>query len=168
MWIPLVILALFTMFFGALGPYFMTYMGYPVSYAEFLTEIFTPVTFSLTIIIIVVGFLPAFFLYFRGRANAGKPGRQGGGLGAVRKFFFNRWYINAFYYKVFVSGFLGLCRKIRSVVEEKIIDRFNYVAARGFGHVSNGLRKIHTGILSVNIIYIAAGIVLFLLILLLA
>jgi NADH:ubiquinone oxidoreductase subunit 5 (subunit L)/multisubunit Na+/H+ antiporter MnhA subunit len=122
----------------------------------------------ITLIIIAVGFIPAFFLYIRRSVAAEKPTKRGGVLGGLRKFFFNRWYINAFYYKVFVNGFLSLCRKIRGTVEEKGIDRFNYRSARGFGRISNALRKIHTGILTVNLIYIVVGVLLFLLILLLA
>jgi NADH-quinone oxidoreductase subunit L len=135
---------------------------------EFLVEVFTSATFIFTVMIIIVGFVPAYFLYFRRSRSAEKLTKKGGVLGKLRGFFFNRWYINAFYYKVFVNGFLGLCRRIRGTIEEKGIDKFNYVAARGFGRMSDRLRKIHTGILSVNIIYLVAGAILFLLILLLA
>jgi NADH-quinone oxidoreductase subunit L len=170
MWIPLVILAAFTVFFGFLGPLFDSYItGTPaVSLIAWLTDIFVSPTFMITLIIITVGFIPAFFLYIRRSIAAEKPAKRGGVLGGLRKFFFNRWYINAFYYKVFVNGFLSLCRKIRGTVEEKGIDRFNYRSARGFGRISNALRKIHTGILTVNLIYIVVGVLLFLLILLLA
>nr|MDO8134844.1 NADH-quinone oxidoreductase subunit L [Candidatus Njordarchaeum guaymaensis] len=168
MWVPLVILALFTVFFGFLGPLFDDYMGHAVDFTEFFVGIFTSITFILTLIIIAVGFIPAFYFYIMRRGNVEKLTKRGSVLGSFHRFFFNRWYINAFYYKIFVNGFLGLCRKMRSMIEERGIDRFNFVAARGFGRISNGLRKIHTGILSVNIIYIVAGAVLFLLILLLA
>lgn len=174
MWVPLVILAVFTVFFGFLSPFFEGYITgtftTPVhlGLSEFLVEIFTSITFIFTVIIIVVGFVPAYFIYFRRTLSAEKLTKKGSVLGRVRGFFFNRWYINAFYYKVFVNGFLGLCRKMRSIIEEKGIDKFNFVAARGFGGISNRLRKIHTGILSVNIIYIVAGAVLFLVVLLLA
>lgn len=168
MWVPLVILAVFTVFFGVVSPLFSGYIGHPVDFAGFFVEIFTSITFLLTLVIIAVGFIPAFYFYIIRRGKIEKLSKEGGALGPIRKFFFNRWYINAFYYKVFVNGFLGLCRKIRSVIEERGIDKFNVVAARGFGRISNRLRKIHTGILSVNIIYIVAGAVVFLLVLLLS
>jgi NADH-quinone oxidoreductase subunit L len=170
MWIPLVILAVFTVFFGFLGPLFDSYITgvAPVALAEWLGEIFFSPTFIITLVIIAVGFIPAFFLYIRRTANSEKLTKRSGILRGLHKFFFNRWYINAFYYRVFVNGFLSLCRKIRSTVEEKGIDRFNYTSARGFGRISNALRKIHTGILTVNLIYIIAGVLLFLVVLLLA
>jgi NADH-quinone oxidoreductase subunit L len=168
MWIPLVILALFTIFFGFLSPLFEGYMGYPIGFAEFFQAMLTPATLILTTIIIVVGFVPAYFLYFRRSLSAEKLTKKGSVLGKLHTFFFNRWYINAFYYKVFVSGFLSLSRKIRGTVEEKGIDRFNYASARGFGRISNALRKIHTGILTANLIYIVAGALIFILILVLA
>jgi NADH-quinone oxidoreductase subunit L len=168
MWIPLVILALFTIFFGFLSPLFEGYMGYPIGFAEFFQAMLTPATLILTTIIIVVGFVPAYFLYFRRSLSAEKLTKKGSVLGKLHTFFFNRWYINAFYYRVFVSGFLSLSRKIRGTVEEKGIDRFNYASARGFGRISNALRKIHTGILTANLIYIVAGALVFILILVLA
>ena len=156
------------MFFGFVGPLFDSYItgAAPVSLVEWLTGIFFSPTFVITLIIIAVGFIPAFFLYIRRSVSPERLTRRSGILGGLHKFFFNRWYINAFYYKVFVNGFLSLCRKIRGTVE-KGIDGFNYRSARGFGRISNALRKIHTGILTVNLIYIFAGVLLFLLVLLL-
>jgi NADH-quinone oxidoreductase subunit L len=174
MWIPLVILAAFTVFFGFLSPLFESFItgtfATPITLglSEFLVEVFTSTTFIFTVIIIAVGFVPAYFLYFRRSISAEKLTKKGGVLGKIRAFFFNRWYINALYYKVFVNGFLSLCRKIRGTVEEKGIDRFNYASARGFGRISNALRKIHTGILTANLIYIVVGALIFILILLLA
>jgi NADH-quinone oxidoreductase subunit L len=171
MWIPLAILAGFTIIFGFLGPLFDSYINpsaTPVPLVEWLAEIFLSPTFIITLVIIAVGFIPAYFLYIRRSVSAEKLSKRGGILGGLHKFFFSRWYINAFYYKVFVNGFLSLCRKIRGTVEEKGIDRFNYASARGFGRISNALRKIHTGILTVNLIYIIAGVLLFLAVLLLA
>jgi NADH-quinone oxidoreductase subunit L len=169
MWIPLAILAVFTVFFGFLGPLFDAYITgtAPVSLLDWLVEIFTSPTFALTLIIIAVGFIPAFFLYIRRSVSAEKIVKRNGVLSGLHKFFFSRWYINAFYYKVFVNGFLSLCGKIRSTVE-KGIDRFNFVSARGFGRISDRLRKIHTGILTVNLIYIVGGVLLFVVVLLLA
>jgi NADH-quinone oxidoreductase subunit L len=174
MWIPLVILAVFTIFFGFLSPLFEGFITgtfttpITLGLGEFLVEVFTSTTFIITVIIILVGFVPAYFLYFRRSLSAEKLTKKGSFLGKIRVFFFNRWYINAFYYKVFVNGFLSLSRKIRGTVEEKGIDRFNYASARGFGRISNALRKIHTGILTANLIYIVAGALIFILILLLA
>jgi NADH-quinone oxidoreductase subunit L len=175
MWIPLVILAAFTVFFGFFSPLFESFITGalptpPISIGlnEFLVELFTSTTFIFTVIIIIVGFVPAYFLYFRRSISAEKLTKKGGVLGKIRAFFFNRWYINAFYYKVFVNGFLSLCRKIRGTVEEKGIDRFNYASARGFGRIGNALRKIHTGILTANLIYIVVGALIFILILVLA
>jgi NADH-quinone oxidoreductase subunit L len=174
MWIPLVILAVFTVFFGFLSPLFESFItgtfATPItlSLGEFLVEVFTSTTFIFTVIIIAAGFVPAYFLYFRRSISAEKLTKKGGVLGKIRTFFFNRWYINALYYKVFVNGFLSLCRKIRGTVEEKGIDRFNYASARGFGRISNALRKIHTGILTANLIYIVVGVLIFVLILVLA
>jgi NADH-quinone oxidoreductase subunit L len=181
MWIPLVILAVFTLLFGFLSPLFESFItstsgagaaaiGPPISIGlgEFLVDIFTSTTFIFTVIIIIVGFVPAYFVYFRRSISAEKLTKKGTVLGKIRTFFFNRWYINAFYYKVFVNGFLKLSRGIRGTVEEKGIDRFNYASARGFGRISNALRKIHTGILTINLIYIVVGALVFILILVLA
>ncbi len=130
---------------------------YFFSIDRFVISTVASVSMPIAIVLILAGLIPAYYGFITYKFDVksfieGNPILKG-----LWKFLFNRWYINAFYYKVFVNGVLGVSRSI-----------FNYVETNGGGAaikasytlISNAVRKIQTGVLRMNLVYIALGILL--------
>jgi NADH:ubiquinone oxidoreductase subunit 5 (subunit L)/multisubunit Na+/H+ antiporter MnhA subunit len=81
-------------------------------------------------------------------------------LAGLHSFLTNRWYINSLYYKVFVYGVIRACGGIYRWIEQAVIDRFNFGVLRGGIGLSQGTRKVQTGVFSINMIYIVVGLLL--------
>lgn len=123
-----------------------------------------------------------YLLYFN------KAARPVGRMGLLQRFLWNRWYLNAIYYKVFVSGAIAGGRGLYRYLEQGVWDRLNYtissnvidysraseqldsrvvdgavndVASRG-SRLSNFLRTLQTGVTQQYVIAFAAGIFLLL------
>ena len=130
----------------------------------------------------VVGGGLAYVMYFR------KSYEFKTEMNPIQKFFYKRWYLDAIYYKVFVSGLLaasiglyshieqGVWAKLNSTfaqdvmdysrasdqVDTKIVDRAaNEVASYG-SRLSNFFRKLQSGVTEQYIIAFAIGIILLL------
>jgi NADH-quinone oxidoreductase subunit L len=101
---------------------------------------------------------------------------------SIHKFLWNRWYMNAFYYAVFVDGILKLKQVIYDGFEAKVLVPLSDVVAKGsqsvsnilysvleegaiFGIVNRGVptfviavyhhaKKTQTGLLSMNLVYV--------------
>jgi NADH-quinone oxidoreductase subunit L len=110
-----------------------------------------------------VGFFFAWYYYIsrRGVAENVTSSRVGG---AIWKFLYNRWYINKLYHIVFVYGFLSGAAWLYRNLELKVMDGFNYASAKLTVVVSNKFRKTQTGVAFINILMIAAGVTLLLVI----
>ncbi len=147
---------------------------------------------AISIAMIVLGGVPSYMIYVS-RKIAPTKLTERGVLKAMYSFVWNRWYINSAYYKIFVQGTIVLGIKTRDIIEIKIIDRAQYaignlflgisrafkflelnvfdqvgpVVARGATAAYNTIRKIQTGILSYNMLYVALGLILLLSLLLL-
>ena len=85
-------------------------------------------------------------------------------LKPIHSFLWNRWYINELYYAVFVNGFLAFANGINGTLEAALLG-INDSAPAGFTALWNQVKKLQTGWLSINILYIT-GLLLFLLFLL--
>ena len=127
--VPLVILAALTMITGLFGPEFSQFLGLgvEVSLIPHLTSL------SLTIIALLAGGIPAYFVYVRKSIHAERF--RSGMLSSIHKLLENGYYFDRLYYKVFVEGYM----------------RF-----------SQTFRQTHTGILNVKVMGILVGIILFL------
>jgi NADH-quinone oxidoreductase subunit L len=115
--------------------------------------------------IILVGGIIAYLLYMVRKYNAWKIVSGSSILRPIHSFLWNRWYINELYYAVGVDGLLALCRGINSTFEAKLLG-VNDSAPRGFTGLWNQVKKLQTGYLSINVLYLA-GLLLFLLFLVL-
>ena len=101
---------------------------------------------------------------------------------SIHKFLWNRWYMNAFFYKVFVDGTIGLTNAIYNGFEARVlvplsdvVAKATYVVSEGFykvledgiilGGINNGVpalvisvyhrvKKTQTGLLSMNLVYV--------------
>jgi len=129
-----------------------------------------------------LGAVLGYLLYF------GKEPRPVGKMGPLQRFLWNRWYLNAVYYKVFVNGAIAGGRGLYRYLEQGVWDRLNYavssnvidysraseqldtrvvdgavndVASRG-SHLSNFLKTLQTGVTQQYVIAFAAGIFLLL------
>jgi len=129
-----------------------------------------------------LGAVLGYLLYF------GKEPRPVGKMGPLQRFLWNRWYLNAAYYKVFVNGAVAGGRVLYRYLEQGVWDRLNYavssnvidysraserldtrvvdgavndVASRG-SHLSNFLKTLQTGVTQQYVIAFAAGIFLLL------
>jgi NADH-quinone oxidoreductase subunit L len=116
-------------------------------------------------VIILVGGIIAYLLYMVRKYNAWKIVSGSSILRPIHSFLWNRWYINELYYAVGVDGLLALCRGINSTFEAKLLG-INDSAPAGFTGLWNQVKKLQTGYLSINVLYLA-GLLLFLLFLVL-
>jgi len=82
-------------------------------------------------------------------------------LKPIHSFLWNRWYINDLYYAVGVNGLLALCNGINNTFEAAMLG-INDSAPKGFTGLWNQIKKIQTGYLSMNVLYIAGMLLLLL------
>jgi NADH-quinone oxidoreductase subunit L len=116
-------------------------------------------------LMIVVGALPAYRLYIQHKSQPTTIVGKSRGLQAVYKFLWNRWYIDAFYNKVFVNTTLALREPLKRYIESPLDRALNDGVPRVFNGLSRQFKKIQTGILSVNMLYFLIFLVITLVIL---
>jgi NADH-quinone oxidoreductase subunit L len=205
MWVPYTILAVATIVTGFVGPFFEHFMhdflepsmhilhhevrlsamvyGAVESYSGIPMQL---ITSTITACMLVIGGLPAYYLYI---SRKGDPEEfvEKHGLKGLYNFLYNRWYINPTYYRIFVysliSGSSILFRNLEKAVidafnyilanfivklsnviykyfEKPILDGLNYAIAYAFASFSQAFRRIQTGVSSFNIMGMALGIIL--------
>ncbi len=166
MWVPLAILAGLTLivsvfglfnFEGRLHDYFSGHVVTPFA-IEFVH--LNPTVALISIGMVFLGIIPSYFIYIKQKYSATEMIRNSGALASLHSFLTNRWYINALYYKVFVYGVIRVCGGIYRWIDQAIIDRFNFGVLRGGMGLSQGVRKVQTGVFSINMIYIVGGLLL--------
>jgi NADH-quinone oxidoreductase subunit L len=115
-------------------------------------------------LMIIVGAIPAYRLYIQHKSNPETIIGKNPGLQKVYKFLWNRWYIEAFYNKVFVNTTLALREPLKRYIETPLDRAINNGVPRVFNGLSKQFKKIQTGILSVNMLYFLVFLVITLLI----
>ena len=172
MWVPYTILVALTIAIGVAGIWFEHFLHSVfhtwaeetlpalavngVAYAPANDSVSTVITLAaLSAVMLVVGGIPAAVLYVSRKANAKEIVERSPVLKAFHTFLWNRWYINPFYYKVFVDGVLALKDWLFKWFETLIVDGgFNravpYVATK----IYRGVRRMQTGVLSYNMFYV--------------
>ena len=122
---------------------------------------------SLSLLALVVGAVPAYFIYIVRKVDPSAISARSPALRAIHRFFFKRWYINKFYYKVFAYPMMAACRGLYKWAE---LEGFDKTIISGLASGTVGLasrfRKIQTGFLNYNIIGILVGLLVVALILL--
>lgn len=124
------------------------------------TDIFLIAT---SLSMIIVGALPAYRIYISHKNSAEGIVRGHTSLQTLHKFLWNRWYIDAFYNKIFVNGALWMEAPLAQFVEGSIDRVLNVGIPNFFGATHRGLKKIQTGVLSINMLYFIALLVALLL-----
>ena len=179
MLIPLILLAAGTLMSGWLGPFvekFMTsntwfnaasfsYHPHIPTYGEFLGHTFGTWGFGLTIGVLVLGAIPAIFMFVLKKVDLKKLREENKFTKAIYQFLYMRWYINSFYY-LCIKAFKKFTELAYEHFDLKVIDGSNYLIASGTMKSSEVFRKSHTGILSMNFIYMLIGAIILLAVLL--
>jgi NADH-quinone oxidoreductase subunit L len=163
MTIPLIILAALSVFIGVTGPFFEEefhhYLGLHGEIGVSLT------TYASTAAILALGGGLGYLYYLGGVRDPASVRQSGLGAG-LHKLLENRYYIDAFYYRVFVNGLDRLGSIIYRLIEVKVIDGFNYFLSRATVAFVQVFRSIQTGESNINISGLILGLAILLLLLL--
>jgi NADH-quinone oxidoreductase subunit L len=163
MTIPLVILAVATVFIG--------FVGFPPEDGEFqhflhhafehvhAHEVSPAMTWSFGIISTVValaGLLGAYLAYFRGSVS---PEALADRFPAMYRFLYNKWYFDELYNAVIVRPLSNFAVFLWRVVDVGVIDAAVNGVASGISGVSQRLRHVQTGLVANYALAIALGMV---------
>lgn len=124
---------------------------------EFVLKTVLSTSMPIAIGIILVGIIPAYYGFITYRIDAEEFIGRSPILRGIWTFLYNRWYINALYYKVFVNGLLAFSTGVFNIVES---NGGGAALKKGYTSISNAVRKIQTGMLRMNMVYVALGILL--------
>ncbi len=177
---PIGILAALTMLIGFTGPLISNFLsnGFNKYFTNSLNMVVATPTTSAPILsglnleivmavastlMIVIGAYPAWRLYVQHKAQAEAVVAKSGGLKSLYKFLWNRWYMDAFFNKVFVNTTLAIREPLKKYIESPLDRAINNGIPEGFSGLSKQLKKIQTGILSVNMLYFLILLVIILL-----
>jgi len=151
----------------------------------------TLMALALSLSMLILGGGPAYMIYIRRRPEPSRLVEEHGFLSAIHSFLWNRWYINSIYYGVFVDGFLRvvgainrildvnfidvfhkavrdafvwICSALMRFVEVDVIYQINPAVAEGAIALYDRVKRMQTGVLSYNILYIMVTLFVLLLI----
>jgi NADH-quinone oxidoreductase subunit L len=178
--IPPVILAAASIFIGVIGPWLAAFLE--ETFGGYITETLgmvgvyeatatspisiNPVLLLYSILLIVIGFALAYWIYFMKRVSAVAIIERHPALKVIHRFLWNRWYIDPILNKVFVSWTLAIRETIDRGIEGFMDRAINNGIPALFTAFSRQLRKIQTGVLSMNMLYFLLFVVAMLLVLL--
>jgi len=166
MLLPPVILTAATVLIGLVGPWLTTFLE--ETFGGYMTETLglagvqgaeagpisiDPVMFLYSLVLIVIGFSLSYWIYFMKRASAVAIIQRHPILGAVYRFLWNRWYIDPLLNKVFVEWTMAIREGVDRVIEGSMDRAINTGIPNLFTGFSRQLRRIQTGVLSINMIY---------------
>ncbi len=179
MLLPYGILAILTVGIGLLGPWMK----------EILSELFAEefralellpvgtgvehvVSFSLgeaipvaiSLAMIVIGGLPAYSAYIAKKLDVASLLQRHALLKHLHGFLWNRWYMDALFNKVFVNSILVAREPTAKYVEHSLDTAINDGIPKLFSLINTNIRKIQTGVFSVNMLYILTFLIVLLLI----
>jgi NADH-quinone oxidoreductase subunit L len=179
MWFPYAVLASATLVIGLVGPFVEellhgVFSGSLPSGSAGLEAVLAGsqatdgisvnvVAVALSVTMLVVGGLPAYLIYVKHQIDQTEVLREHRALRMIHGFLWNRWYLNATYYKIFVNGTLEFAFRCFKAMEVGIFDQINWKVAGAATYANDRIKRIQTGVLSYNMAYVA----LFLLLLLL-
>jgi NADH-quinone oxidoreductase subunit L len=118
-----------------------------------------------SVLMVAIGALPAYRIYIAHRTDPASLMESHASLRSLHSFFWNRWYIDAFYNRVFVEGTLSFSMLIVRFIENPLDRALNVGIPSLFRYANRGLRKMQTGILSVNMLLFIAFLAVILLLL---
>jgi NADH-quinone oxidoreductase subunit L len=140
MTVPIIVLAVFSIVGGFLGPLINGYFGQAnYTFGGVVAEL-TSAPSLITFAALALGGIPAYLLYAKRVSSpsriTSKPVIRG-----VHKLFVNRWYVNALYYKM-LNGFTSFSRKLLGKGEVAGLEGFNLKLPKFIVRISGGARKV--------------------------
>ena len=96
----------------------------------------------------------AYIFYISHKMDSWKLVNANAVLRLLHKILWNRWYIDKFYRITFVRGLHLLRPVVRKYVENVMDTSLNRGVPRLFAAACNGLRRIQTGVASINVLYV--------------
>jgi NADH-quinone oxidoreductase subunit L len=183
MLLPYAVLAGLTVLIGLVGPLVSDFLssGFASYYSNSLgltvaaTPAVSPLGLSglsleivvalLSTLMIVIGAVPAYKLYVSIKGNPGNLLPETGILRKIYTFLWNRWYIDAFYQKVFVETSIRLSGAVQRYIEDPLDHAINGGVPDGFKALSQSFKKFQTGKLRINMAYFLVFLVIVLVIL---
>lgn len=116
-------------------------------------------------LMIVIGLIPAYRFFISHKASPEAAIEKHSTLKSVYGFLWNRWHLENLYNRVFVDGALATKNAVVRFIESPLNRAFNVEVPKGFAELHRGLKKVQTGILSVNMAYFVGLIVVLLIVL---
>ncbi len=175
---PYAVLAVLTVIIGLIGPlvsdflsstfenYYMNTLGL-AAVSSTGASVWGLSGLSLEIVIavastvmILIGAVPAYRLYISSKSQPEKIVEKSGLLKGIYSFLWNRWYIDAFYNRVFVEPSIKLGKLIQENIETPLDRAINDGIPAGFKVLSAGLKRIQTGKLRINMLYLLVFLVI--------
>jgi NADH:ubiquinone oxidoreductase subunit 5 (subunit L)/multisubunit Na+/H+ antiporter MnhA subunit len=89
-----------------------------------ILHLFVPL---LSVISVMIGIVPAYFLYISRKVDPKDMLEKYAFTKVVHKFFWNRWYIDRFYYMIFVDGMTKLFTSIPKYIENPLNKFFHEI-----------------------------------------
>ncbi|MEM0217470.1 MAG: NADH-quinone oxidoreductase subunit L [Candidatus Nezhaarchaeales archaeon] len=181
MYVPYAILAVASLGIGVVGwwmeealrhalssmtPYAALHSLVPSVQAEVETVSPQIITLPLAIVMLIVGAIPAYFMYVSRKVNPSAIVARSLLLRTLHTFFFKRWFINKMYYNAFAYPLMSASRGLYRWIEVGGFDRALAGFASGVVGFASQFRKLQTGFLNYNIIGILMGLIIIALMLL--
>ena len=109
----------------------------------------------LSVASVVIGIVPAYLLYFSGRLDPKSIVEKYAVMRMLHKFFWNRWYIDSFYFMFFVGGITRLYTAVPKFEDQldKVFHQMIPSIPRRLSDLVKYLRT-ETGVLAFNLLYI--------------
>jgi NADH-quinone oxidoreductase subunit L len=108
---------------------------------------------GLSAIALTVGGLVGWYFYLAQKTDSWAWVQASGSRKALWSFLWNRWFLNEAYYKVFVYGLLGFANELNKYVETTLLS-INDAVPIAASDTWNQVKKLQTGVISNNMIYI--------------
>jgi len=140
-------------FLGHAFEHTLEHLHLPIVHAEHATPLW--VVPLMSVVSVVIGFVPAYLLYFSGKLDPKSIVENSSLLKMLHKFFWNRWYIDSFYFMFFVGGITKLytaAPKFEDILD-KVFHQMIPSIPRRLSDLVKYLRT-ETGVLAFNLLYI--------------
>lgn len=166
MLLPYGILAIITVFIGIVGPWMkellselfvesFNHLGLLSEKALHHSTIEVELTsIVISISMILLGGLPAYRAYIAYKLDVVSIINKYPIIKSLQKFLWNRWYMDSFFHKLFVNPILASREPTAKYLENSMDFALNVGVPRMFSSINAGVRRLQTGVLSINIIYI--------------
>jgi NADH-quinone oxidoreductase subunit L len=128
-------------------------------------ELAVATTIACSLSMLMIGAIPAYYIYVKRKLSPQSLVEPRPAVKSLWRFLFRRWYINTFYYKAFIHSLISAAGWLFKRLETMVIDGFNYALAWVAQAASSKFRKTHTGILNYNVVGMALGFVVLVLLL---